>query len=278
MEKIRLVEDHQEINFETIYELLNQKESKNCAYIIRDYLKFGECISLKEEYTKIINETNGGNRANDFVPVNQIGATQFTKSTPEYFNECSRTKDQIMQIIDSINDHSLKDDFLLEKSLKDELYKYGVDFAPSSFNDQYVNQFTIRQWINSNDKGLALLPHEDLSQLNFAKLDSYEIGNVKKVIACNLCISNSKGGELLIWDADPDLETKIKLGVENSGYPYPLELLEDTDCISIKINPGDLYFINANLIHAVKEIQGNERITLGRFMGFCADNKVVYWT
>ena len=275
--KFIVKEDFNRINFETLFELLNPQNNNICAYIIRDYFNKEECLSLKNEFFKIIKQTNGGNRSNDFVPVYQVGSTQFKKSTLDYFDECKNTKQMIDELIESVS-ADVKEDFLLEKSLKYEFGKMNISFSPSSYNSAYVNQFTIRQWTNCNDIGFALLPHEDLSQLNMAKLDDYEIGNVNKVIACNLCLSNSKGGELLIWNIDPDIKIKKELGVEDSGYPYPIELLNDIEHTSITINTGDLYFINANLIHAVKEIQGNERISLGRFMGFCSEEKIVYWT
>jgi hypothetical protein len=57
-----------------------------------------------------------------------------------------------------------------------------------------------------------------------------------------------------------------------------MELLSEPECITIDIHPGDIYFINANLIHAVKEVKGSERITAGRFMGFVSDDTIAYWT
>ncbi|WP_444626238.1 2OG-Fe(II)-dependent halogenase WelO5 family protein [Flavobacterium columnare] len=270
-----IIEDIEKFEFSN---LLNVFDNCNPVYVVRNFLKVDYCDDVKNEFLSILSDTNGGNRSKDFVPVLQIGATQFTKSSTYYLEECESTKKNIDRLIDSIKNSEVREDFLLEKSLEEEFLNRGFIFKPSSFEGKEVNPFTIRQWTNSNDKGLSLLPHEDLSQLNLAKLDGYEIGDVKTVIACNLCLSNSKGGELIIWNIDPDIELKKSLGVENSGYPYPIEMLNDVEHISININPGDLYFINANFIHAVKEIQGNERITLGRFMGFCSDDTIVYWT
>jgi hypothetical protein len=125
---------------------------------------------------------------------------------------------------------------------------------------------------------MVLFPHEDFSQLNQARKDNYEIKDVNKVIACNLCISNDNDGELVIWNYEPSLEFKKSLGIEDLGYPYPLNgFLDEVEKIEIQINKGDLYFINANLIHAVKEINVDcNRISLERFIGFSGENQVVY--
>lgn len=247
------------------------------AYIVRDYISHNICNIIKRKFFELISETDGGNRQNDFVPVIQIGATQFNKSSSDYIFEVSRTKAQIDEILRSVEIDHHQVDLFLDRFLTTNFENIGIKFRPSRFDGTEVNNFTIRKWTNSGMDSFALLPHEDLSQLSFARADGFEISDVSKVIACNICVSNSGGGDLLIWNLDPSLELKMKLGVEDTGYPYPLGILKSIKCCRIRINPGDIYFINANLIHAVEEINSSSRITLGRFVGNYGD-QVMYWT
>ena len=78
------------------------------------------------------------------------------------------------------------------------------------------------------------------------------------MIASNLCIANNLKGRLIIWNIEPEKQVKINLGIEYKGYPYPLSMLESFQKLSVKISSGDLYFINANLIHAIEEINTGE--------------------
>lgn len=247
------------------------------VYIIRKMIDLDICHRIRGEFNDVIKESHGGNRIDVLVPVYQIGATQYTKSSKDYFDECEGTRHNVNRILMSVKEDSGAD-FLLENFLEYEFSKRNIIFRPSTYLDQKVNMFTIRQWRNANNSNLSLLPHEDFSQLRLAGEDGYEIADVKRVVASNLCVSNNIGGELMIWNYEPTMELKRSLGVEYSGYPYPLELLSESESITVDINPGDIYFINANLIHAVKELRGSERISAGRFMGFVSDDTVVYWT
>ena len=46
---------------------------------------------------------------------------------------------------------------------------------------------------------------------------------------------------------------------------------------SIRLEAGDCYFLSSSFLHAVRPSSG-ERVTAGRFMGECEDNRVVFWT
>ena len=272
-----IIEDFQFPNINTIKSFLTGA-SPNPIYIVRNYIDKNICEELKCVFYRILNRTNGGTRKGDFVPVLQIGATQFNKCTSDYLSDCQKTKPYINEILDSVANKFPNNDLLLNKSLQKAFKDDNIKFDASSYKDQNVNQFTIRKWTNANHAKLSLLPHEDLSQLGVAKKDNYEICTINRVIASNLCIANNLKGRLIIWNIKPEKQVKINLGIEYKGYPYPLSMLEGFQKLSVKINSGDLYFINANLIHAVEEINTGERITMGRFMGMCSENKIVYWT
>lgn len=81
----------------------------------------------------------------------------------------------------------------------------------------------------------------------------------------------------MVWNIKPDEILREELNVESTGYPYPLDYVDTFDKISVKLNEGDLYFLNASHVHGVKNSSHYKRITSGRFISKI-NNKVVYWT
>jgi len=272
----KVIETQKHLDFSIFQSMINPDIYEIPVYVIRNFYSKEICMRLQKRFQEIILKTDGGNRKG-FVPVNQIGATQFLKNSQEYMEECISTRGNVNHLVDALGDALLIEDFLLGRTFREKFKEIGFTFRPASYNNQMVNVGTIRKWINNKD-GLALLPHEDLSQLNVAKVDNFEIHEIRKVIACNICISNDQGGELIVWNIAPSLEQRKEFGVENNGYPYPLEWVEQFEQIAIKIHPGDLYFINANFIHGVKKVNAGSRITMGRFIGIKSKKEIVYWT
>jgi hypothetical protein len=126
---------------------------------------------------------------------------------------------------------------------------------------------------------MALMPHEDYAQLHYAKEDGFEISVAQTVTSFNVCLEGGlEGGELVVWNFKPDDECREKLGVCRTGYPYPLEGLQGIEHLTLRLNQGDLYFINACHLHGVQTVSRGQRLTAGRFIGKLSDRKVVFWT
>lgn len=276
-EEFILVEDYENPNFSIIERMLLGEGPP--LYVVRDYMDINKIKPLKNKFNEIIRETKGGNRNSDsFVKVHQIGSNQFSKSGSEFMTESINTKHQINELVTVLDNGKYSNDFILEVSLRDYFIRKGIHFGPSYHRGGYSNLFTIRSWKNQEGVNLSLAAHEDISQLSFAKKDNFEIHKVKYVVACNLCVDNDYLTELLVWNISPDEIIKRKINLSETGYPYPVSMLEEFECLRVITNPGDLYFINANYLHAVEKTIDEKRITLGRFMGFVDDNRVVYWT
>jgi hypothetical protein len=125
---------------------------------------------------------------------------------------------------------------------------------------------------------MALHPHEDTAQIAQAAEDGFEVGTGGHTIAANICLSDdAEGSETVLWNHRPDPETRREMGLEKTGYPYPIAYAEQFDKISVTIRRGDLYFMNASFLHGVEMSQTNERITAGRFLT-CTGHKVLSWT
>ncbi|QIY90738.1 hypothetical protein [Chryseobacterium gallinarum] len=248
------------------------------VYVIRGYMATEVVDEIKAQFYKLIEETGGGNRS-DFVKTFQIGANQFLKSSSEYFDECNATRKNVHQLLKNI-DHDIADDFLLEKTFVKYFTGEGVHFGPSYYRGNYSNLFTARLWADEDEnKKLSLQAHEDLSQVKFVEKEGFEISNVKNVIACNLCVNSDSQSKLVLWNMSPSEAVKKELGLDQSGYPYPAELVHEIECLKLDTKPGDLYFINANFLHGVERSSTkNIRITLGRFMGYSSGARIAYWT
>jgi hypothetical protein len=129
------------------------------------------------------------------------------------------------------------------------------------------------------DGEVAALHMNDCSaQLAFAALDDFEVAGAQDVISSNICISDaSQGGELMVWNLKPDAALRESFGVQDTGYPYPLDFVSRYESFSVRLAPGDLYFLNASYLHGVRSSLRNERITAGRFLASLGE-KVVYWS
>ena len=122
-----IIEDFQFPNIDTIKSFLTGAPP-NPMYIVRDYIDKNICEELKCVFYRIINKTNGGTRKGDFVPVLQIGATQFNKCTSDYFSDCQKTKPYINEILDSVTDKFPNNDLLLDESLQKAFKDDNIKF------------------------------------------------------------------------------------------------------------------------------------------------------
>jgi hypothetical protein len=278
-ENFKIIEDQYVPNLDIVNDMIQGKENSVPVYVVRNYIDKHNCKKLKNKFYEIIDKTHGGNRSSDdFVQVYQIGATQFHKESKEFFNECIQTKESVNDLLNSVYDYENLSDFMLETSFREYLLQKKIHFGPAYNRGNYCNLFTARLWRDNKEKKFALNAHDDLAQLNLAKRDHFEISTVKNVIACNLCVENKEDANLLLWNISPDETSKKALDIEFTGYPYPFSSIKDIECLYVKTQPGDLYFINANYIHAVEKKQKDKRITLGRFIGSSSESRVIYWT
>jgi hypothetical protein len=277
--KFKILEDYKVPDFKKIDNMLRgNTDISTPVYVVRNYINQNECKKIQDRFYAIIKEAKGGNRKDGFVLVDQIGASQFHKGAKEFFEECITTKPSINHLINSIYDSPVIDDFMLELSMRNYFTQKKIHFGPAYNRGNYSNLFTARLWRDDKEKLFSLNAHDDLAQLEFIRNDNFEISGIENVIACNLCVENEENANLLLWNISPDKDSKQDLNIEKTGYPYPVSILEGINSISLNTSPGDLYFINANYIHAVEKKQHNKRITLGRFLGYAANDRVVYWT
>jgi hypothetical protein len=138
----------------------------------------------------------------------------------------------------------------------------------------------MRSWTDSGE--FALEPHEDAAQMRTQKQFDFEIKNIPNFtpVAINLCVENGKGGNLILWNFEPDNITRQNLDLLETGYPYPTDVLEPYQKTTIPIKQVDFYFFNGANIHAVSRqaTDKEQRSTISFLMGFIDSKTVIYWT
>lgn len=244
-------------------------------YIIRNAVKPAVCEKIKSNFYEIM-QIKGNHRPDDgFVKTEQIGSSQFHKTGLEYITATVESDADVLNLYQGISDHDVQS-LYLDKQLEVFFTQEKIGYRPSAFKSHHANFATTRRWLDNGN--MSLWPHDDSAQLKFAEKDGYEIAKAKNVISSNLCICDAaNGGELKVWNCRPDDNIRREFDVVDTGYPYPLEFADKFASFTVRLAPGDLYFLNASYLHGVTSSVENERISSGRFIGYI-ENKVVWWT
>lgn len=264
------------VDLEKIARIITDGHSEGrVLYIIRNAVEQTLCEKIRQNFYAIM-QTKGNHRPDDeFVKIEQIGSSQFHKTGQEYMRATQSSGEDVLSLYDGLSDLQVRN-LYLDCELEALFRQRGILYRPSCFKSHSANFATTRRWLDNGD--MSLWPHDDSAQLKFAAKDNYEIAQAENVISSNLCVCDAQnGGELKVWDCRPDDHIRREFDVLDTGYPYPLEFAERFTSYSVRLAPGDLYFLNASYLHGVTSSVENERISSGRFIGFI-DNKVVYWT
>ncbi|RRZ95858.1 hypothetical protein [Erwinia sp. 198] len=244
-------------------------------YIIRNAVDPAVCEKIKINFYEIM-RIKGNHRPDDgFVKTEQIGSSQFHKTGMEYINATVESDADVLNLYQGMSDDVVRT-LYLDKQLENFFSQEKISYRPSAFKSHNANFATTRRWLDNGN--MSLWPHDDSAQLKFAEQDGYEIAAAKNVISSNLCVCDAaNGGELKVWNCRPDDNIRKEFDVLDTGYPYPLAFADSFESFTVRLKPGDLYFLNASYLHGVTSSVENERISSGRFIGYI-DNKVVWWT
>ncbi|MFI9172419.1 2OG-Fe(II)-dependent halogenase WelO5 family protein [Streptomyces lincolnensis] len=245
------------------------------AYVIRNAVPAGDCRTVYTNFKRIISEHGSQRAFDDIIKANQIGSTQFQKSGQAYAMSTARAQPLMLALFDNLSPDQASQ-FMLDNQLQASFLKHGLHFGPARFKSTYANYCTIRAWLDNGE--MALHPHEDISQVQAARTDDFEIQAVETAMSFNVCIARSgSGGGTTVWDLQPSPEARRSLGLYDTGYPYPVDFVGGLPSFTLTLNPGDCYFLGASFLHGVQPTFG-ERVTAGRFMGLTKDNRVLFWT
>jgi hypothetical protein len=271
------LEYSKDVNIDVITQFIEDGEiDGKRLIIIRNAHSEADSNLLRDKFYDIM-DSHGSDRADDgFVKNQQIGSSQFHKTGSEYLLETVTSAPNVMELFNVLPPETVRNIFLDER-LEAAFASRGIVYGPARHAAFYGNFATTRRWLNNGK--MALHPHDDSAQLGFAAEDGFEIARGRHTIAANFCISEEDplGSNLVVWNRRPDDAERTRFGLEKTGYPYPIEYVDQFEKIKVKVRTGDLYFLNASYIHGVENSASNNRITSGRFITHF-DNKVVYWT
>lgn len=218
------------------------------------------------------------NKRYDNVPAYYLGTYHYKKDLTTYFKEVEQTQHQLLELFK--NTDNIFYNFM--NMLSTHLSNNGISLRLAQYQEKKAGAFIMRSWNNSG--AYALNPHEDLAQCYSSIQRGFEIQSTAnyQVVAVNICIENSIGGNLHYWNIQPNNNDRKKLGIEETGYPYPESLLINYNKIVLPIYTGDIYCFNGRNVHAVDKIKNSDnqklRSTISFFIGFKDDRTVIYWT
>lgn len=208
----------------------------------------------------------------DGVPGRTVGLSVFGLRPELYFKNVSHSRSHVYSLFEGCSHIPAR----LEDSLRKGL-PTCLSLRPAQYGDQQFLTLRANEWTGTGN--MALEYHEDASQLLLPEQSCLEISRTLLPVAVNLyCKTPTYGGQLLIANIIPDLQSKRKLGLEHTGYPYPICLLHSFSIIEVDIGQGDLVVFNGSFLHAVRMGSGGgRRLVLNQFLGQVDDCTVVSW-
>jgi len=242
---------------------------------------FRDCFSKKACNTVL----NNIKKQNIFIKQTNInphyfsaGTGHYQKKLEDYLKESKTQNDHLQNIFEGTE--NLYNNMIF--TLKNYYLKKNIILRSAKHKNQESCKFIIRSFQNNHP--YVIRPHDDLAQCCDKAQTDFEIQKVKKsgdVIGLNLCLSNDFEGDFIIWQ----LNAKKMLGqqacLESPGYNYPDAILEKLPKIKTSIQPGDIYFLNANHIHAVTSSDKKKtgrRTTISNFLAKIDRHTIVTWT
>lgn len=216
----------------------------------------------------------------DDVPGYVVGAYHFGKSTDEYLEECAQSRAAVESLFRSTG-NPLRE---FETALDTTVHLIGASVRRAEHRGRIAGDCRAMAWYAPGPYLLA--PHDDLAQLGTAKQRGFEIQDVRRhaVMAVNMYITMpSTGGELRLWNLQPDPEFRRRYGVEDRGHPYPPSAIEGYPSFDTAVKPGDCLVFNGSYVHAVNNApapseNNDSRLIITFFVGFKDDRTVLWWT
>ena len=243
--------------------------------VLRGFARDADCRKLEARFNALI-AAHGSDRGEDGIVRNQqVGSTQFQRNGEAYVRE---TVAHLSHVIDlfSVLDAATVQNLFYDDALEQAFLKRGKLYRQARHLGGQGNFATTRKWLDNGP--MALHPHEDTAQIAQGAEDGFEIAGGTHTIAANLCIADdAEGSSTVLWNHCPTESERKALGLELTGYPYPIDYADQFDKVKVKIRRGDLYFMNASYLHGVENSPTNYRITAGRFIT-CSGHKVLSWT
>lgn len=256
-----------------IARVLDVLHGRLAAYRVSGYLAQRDCRTITDNFWASTMRTPRYGSGADGVEAYILGASHIDKTIAEYLDEVQRTEAAIRALYRGAEDPVTR----LRTELVAAAAVPGARLAEHGGRAAGASKAVC--WNNIDD--FLLLPHDDLAQLSDPLQAGFEIQRVRRVMAVNVYPHvPGRGGAVKLWNVVPDTDTRARLGVTHSGYPYPPQLLADHPSLEIPVETGDLCVINGNLVHGV--LGGDDtdrgRLLITCFTGCDEAGELLSWT
>ncbi|MCA1298584.1 hypothetical protein [Stappia indica] len=249
-------------------------EGRQLGVIYRNYLHQEACDAIKDNFWR---NTFRYSRGAD-APAEYLGTYHYRKPLHRYAGESAEANRHLPGLFEGLTNpvEAFRND------LNRELGRRGRRLRQAVCKGQETCRFVMRSW--SGEKEFALEAHDDESQCLDPLQDGFEIQTAARrnaLGAVNLCLENGSGGLLRMWNIRPDLASKVALGLEVTGSPYPPECLDGIECFDVPIRAGDLYVFDGRFVHAVTILEGHQqtgRATISFLLANLDDRETISWT
>jgi len=247
---------------------LRVAQGQALGQLVRGYLSPQECNRIVENF-----ELNRGKRARaDGVAGVTIGADLYGKKLDAYLAETRAARPDVEALFRGTVDVTA----MLRADIQATLGR-GVTVRQASHQGEAYNTVRGVRWTGAG--GYSLPFHDDAASLSFPGQRAGETALVEVPNAYNIYPSvAASGGELEIINVQPDDETRRRLGIEHTGFPYPVQALATFDRLVIRPEPGDLLILAGAFCHGVRSVGPGLRLLLNHFGGFIAPDTFVTWS
>lgn len=220
-----------------------------------------DCTATAE----VLTAAGFGFYADCYPPVGRMGITQYEHfgKKQEYFEKAPAAMKLREELLQEVSDP--------QRILLDELS--AAWSAPVGIAEEHGVPYFAGVFRSSSGDGTPM--HADWGPRDG---EDWLIGQIQAQLGWNLYYSvPDDGGDLIVYNYPwvPEVEAHARQRFND----YDPALFTDTEFYSIHPRPGELVIFNARNVHAVSaSTQGNERVSVGSFIGEMPDRSLVFWS
>jgi len=256
-------------------QLLDVIDGRTVGIHIRDAMSPAQQRALVSHFQN----SPGTRPRSDGVPGRVLGAYHYGKTYGEYIRQVDASKEFVDRFLLAGGDPVAE----VLYSVQEAVRVRNMHVRPAMWRNHRAGRARALSW--SGEGEFLLDPHEDISQLTEPIQEGFEVQQSfgRRVIAVNIYPNVPRGGGTLrIWNIIPNHDTRVRFGVQHTGYPYPTESLTDIESLEFAPASGSIVLMDGALIHAVTGYgEGTSsrepRLLVNFFMGEIDRQTMVHW-
>lgn len=233
--------------------------------IVRNFISQEACRTITANFAAALD----ANQRSDGVQGVEVGTGHFGKTLDEYFDRVDATRDAVANLWHKAVDVPAR----VARSLEEAV---GPGMVVRPARHDWRSAASMRATVWQLPGPFSLAHHEDLSQLSQTAQRGAEFQEITVPVSCVVYAAMpARGGEFRLHNMAPDVATRQRLGVSETGHPYPLDALDGIDFIETRTEAGSAIFFDGRYLHAVRECFGAQRLSLTSFFGLNRDRSAV---